>query len=234
MSDVSYNMPPDIAKAIVKVMGDIKKLGKDARNDHGKYNYVSVDQFFDQIGKLLNEAGIFTLVDECNCETSIRTTVDSYGKEKSSAWLTSHYDIFIYHESGVAHGPIKRTIQVSASGPQSYGAGISYVEKYFLRSLFKIPTGEQDADADAQEGLPANGRVIRRAPPVEMMALEESRATRDLMINVLKMSESVRDLVNWGADNTAPISRLLEADRQIVRGAYADKMQSLKAMEKAA
>ena len=68
----TQSMPPEIAKAVVKVMGEVKKLGKDTRNAHGGYNYVSVDQFFDQIGQLMHGAGIFVVVNELDSETAIR------------------------------------------------------------------------------------------------------------------------------------------------------------------
>lgn len=224
MSDETQRMPADLAKAIVKVMGEVKKLGKDTRNDHGRYNYVSVDQFFDQIGKLMSEAGMFVVVNETDCETAIRTTVDSYGKEKSSAWLTSHYDIFLYHESGAEYGPIKRTIQVSASGPQSYGSAISFVEKYFLRSLFKIPTGEQDADADAHEGLPANALNIPPVPPHPPEPTEESSAElRVKMVDAILAAKTPSELDKISARVTAQEANLLDDDARSVFGAIDEK-----------
>lgn len=218
-------MPPEIAKAVVKVMGEVKKLGKDTRNPHGGYNYVSVDQFFDQIGQLMHAAGIFVVVNESESETAIRET----GNGRSSAWLTCAYDIFIYHESGAAYGPVKRSIQVSASGPQSYGSAISFVEKYFLRSLFKIPTGEQDADQDAQEGLPARARKIAPPPPPRNdTTLEASQAARDAMLDELTAIMTDDELAAWFARSKAAIDKLLEADKQIIRDAYGDTKQALK------
>ena len=221
-------MPPEIAKAVVKVMGEVKKLGKDTRNPHGGYNYVSVDQFFDQIGQLMHVAGIFVVVNESESETAIRET----GNGRSSAWLTCAYDIYIYHESGAAYGPVKRSIQVSASGPQSYGSAISFVEKYFLRSLFKIPTGEQDADQGAQEGLPARTRKVAPPPPPKPAAndttLEASQATRDAMLDELTAIFSDDELASWFARSEPAIDKLLEADKQILRDAYSDTKQALK------
>jgi hypothetical protein len=229
MSDAAQRMPADLAKAIVKVMGEVKKLGKDTRNDHGKYNYVSVDQFFDQIGKLMSDAGMFVVVNETECETAIRTTVDQWGKEKSSAWLTSHYDIFLYHESGAEYGPIKRTIQVSASGPQSYGSAISFVEKYFLRSLFKIPTGEQDADADAQEGLPANARKTPPVPPPPPVPTAESSAElRDKMIAAILAAKTPSEFDKISARVTAQEANLLDDDARFVFGAIDEKKDNFR------
>lgn len=156
-------MPPEIAKAIVKVMGEVKKLSKDETNKHGGYKYVSVDQFFELVGKLMADAGIFDVVEEVESTIEIRETVDQYGKTKKSAWLSTKYEIFIYHETGAVYGPLHRQQQVAATGPQSYGASEAFVEKYFLRNLFKVSTGEKDSDDQPQEGLPTETKWSGKA-----------------------------------------------------------------------
>ena len=149
-------MPPEIAVAVLDVMGKVKMLGKEGESAAGRrFKYTSVDQFFELLGPLMSAAGIFTILHETNAVITERTTSDDYGKTKTSVWMTTDYEIWLYHKSGVGYGPILRKIQVIASGPQSYGMGPSFLEKYFLRSLFKIPTGDDDADAYPQNGLPA-------------------------------------------------------------------------------
>lgn len=156
-------MPPEIAKSVVSVMKQVKQLGVDENNKFGGYKYVSVDKFFDSIGRLMAEADIFVLLHETSSEVAQKEAVDDRGHTKKSNWLTCGYDVFLYHSSGAEYGPIHRTIQVAATGPQSYGSAMSYAEKYFLRSLFKVPTGEQDADAEPQQGLPSETKWSGRA-----------------------------------------------------------------------
>jgi hypothetical protein len=238
MEQTAPTMPPEIAKAVVKVMSEVKKLGKDARNEHGKYQYVSVDQFFQQVGKLMAEAGIFVIVNEAQSEIETRETTDTYGKLKMSAWLSTAYDIFIGHESGVMYGPLRRHQQVSATGPQSYGASEAYVEKYFLRNLFKIPTGEADADADAQDGLPATKRApTPPKPPVipgEMFDTETSQITRDVLIEAITMANTLDELSAWFELEKHKIKKLREADKQAVMAELDSTEQSLKGKAKAA
>jgi hypothetical protein len=143
------SMPDAIAAAIVKVMGAVRRLGKDETNRHGGYNYASVDKFYEAIGPLMADAGIIVIPFERSVSSSKRQTVDQQGRAKETSLLLIRYDLFIYHESGVGYGPIPREIQVIESGAQSYGSAQSFVDKYFLRMLFKVPTGEKDADADA-------------------------------------------------------------------------------------
>ena len=49
---------------------------------------------------------------------------------------------------------LPRKIQVTASGPQAYGAAASYAEKFLWRGILKIPTGDADVDDMDQRGLP--------------------------------------------------------------------------------
>jgi hypothetical protein len=154
-------MPPEIAKAIIGVMRGIRTIGKDGDNKHGGYKYTSVDQFFELVGPLMAANGIFDLILEQSLNVEKKTSVDNYGKEKTSNWLIGVYHIWIYHDSGVSYGPIRREMQVVASGPQAYGSAPSYLEKYFLRSLFKVPTGDVDADSHPQEGIPATREPVR-------------------------------------------------------------------------
>jgi ERF superfamily len=167
-------MPPEIAKAIVGVMSEVKKLGKEGKNTFQKYNFTSVDQFYEALGPLMAAHGIFDVAIERESTVAIREASDDRGVAKASAWLTSSYDFMIFHESGVSYGPISRTIQVPATGAQSYAAAQSYAEKYFLRGLFKIPTGDVDeVDAGDQRGLPA--KPTQPPPPPAPRAVPTRR-----------------------------------------------------------
>jgi hypothetical protein len=176
-------MPPEIAVAILDVMGKVKTLEKEAQTTGGsRFKYTSVDQFFELLGPLMASAGIFTLLHEVNATIDQRTTSGDNGGTRTSTWMTTDYEIWIYHKSGVAYGPVTRKIQVIASGPQSYGMGPSYVEKYFLRSLFKIPTGDEDADNHPKTGLPATDR--REPPPRQEPERDRSKEKEAAEANV--------------------------------------------------
>jgi hypothetical protein len=227
-------MPPEIAKGVVAVMKKIKMLGVDDKNQHGGYNYVSVDKFFDHVGRLMAEADIFDLIDEVSTVSEKKEAVDSYGKAKVSAWLTCTYDIFLFHASGAQFGPIRRTVQVQASGPQSYGSGMSFVEKYFLRGLFKIPTGEKDADDHPVDGLPEAVAVKtaikpKAAAPIQAtMIAEESELARVGMMEKLARTLSREDLHDWAKAHSETKNRLIAADQKLVSNAFAERQQAIK------
>lgn len=130
------SMPAEIAGAIVGVNQKVKTLIKDHTNQHGRYKYVSYDTFLEDVGPLLAEAGLIIVMNERESMTD--------GK-----WLSITFEIYVYHSSGKCFGPMVRSQAVMANGPQAYAACQSFVEKYFMRQLFKIPTGEGEIDADA-------------------------------------------------------------------------------------
>ena len=101
--------------------------------------------------------GLFDIAVERSSAVEIREGMDDKGNLKKSAWLSVDLDFWLYHESGASYGPILRHIQVVAGGAQSYASAQSFAEKYFLRNLFKVPTGDVDeVDASQQVSLPAS------------------------------------------------------------------------------
>lgn len=141
----------EIIKAIAAATADVKKLGKNNRNEQAKYDYVSVDDFYAALGPIISQHGLVVFVDETS--SVIEEREGAFGKKAN--WLISHYDITVEHVSGEVRGPFKRAITTQAFGAQSFAAALSYVEKYFLRSLLKVPTGDPDeVDAQAKAEVP--------------------------------------------------------------------------------
>ena len=145
---VSPAIPVEIAKAIGEVMTSIKSLPKGERNDHGGYNFASIDDFLAAVGPLCSTAGLIVYQDEDTVDM-----IDRGGK----AWLKITYAFTLGHTSGViCNRPTKRTVFQAITGPQTTGSSQSYAFKMFMRSLFMIPTGDRDdADYGKQQDMPA-------------------------------------------------------------------------------
>lgn len=142
-------IPPKVATAICAVMKDVPKLAKTERNEHGKYDFASIDTFLEAIRPLCAKHGLIILPDET--ETGMLEGTDQYGKPTRA--LSMIYEFTICHSSGETwnHRP-KRSIAINAKmGSQAYGAGQSYALKNFMRALFQVATGEPDLDAYDQQ-----------------------------------------------------------------------------------
>lgn len=221
MSNDNLAMPAEIAEGVNGVCLNVKKAIKDHRNTHGGgYAYASVDTFYEDMGPLLSEAGLFIMMDEARAESD--------GK-----WLMLTFNIYLYHKSGKAFGPVVRTQGVLANGPQAYAAAQSYAEKYFLRQLFKIPTGEKEADADSQpakETIPATKKPDshHKVPP------ENSAGDKQVALTAISMAKTVAELDKWAQDNKVEMDRLTDKDVAEVRKAFKEKHNELKQQKEAA
>lgn len=166
-------MPAAVAAAIVAVKKQVKQLGHDDSNKHGGYPFVSVDKFYAIIGKLMADAGLALLIDET--ATEVRSS-DKTG----NPWLFVQYDLAFMHESGAMSHPLHRSCALPINGPQTYGAAQSYIEKQFLRQVFKVPTGEKDADTTEQNEdapqRPTGARTAQGSPPAARTAPARQQA----------------------------------------------------------
>jgi len=143
-------MPPKVAAAVVQVARGIKAVAKNGVNEHGKYMFASVDDFYDAVGPVMADAGLFTFADMTGAENYDVEAVDYHGKVKRTGYLKVAFDICLVHESGEMSAPVNREVSVVAAGPQAYASAESFITKYFIRNLFKVPTGDYDADNDAK------------------------------------------------------------------------------------
>lgn len=208
-------MAPEIAAPVIGVCKKVKLAVKEHLNKHGGYKYVSVDKFYEDMGPLLAEAGLIIMMHE--------RAAESDGK-----WLNVTYDIFLIGESGKSYGPVTRTQGVLANGPQAYAAAQSFAEKYFMRQLFKIPTGEEEADADSQPRTQIPASKKQTKPAAETYPPDASATATAAMLTFIDNAKTVQELRLWAVDNSAVLSKLVEADRQKVRDAYAAHEKTLK------
>jgi hypothetical protein len=223
-------MSKEIAGAIVSVCKGIKgTLEKDAivksegKNDRS-YRYVSVDQFYEMAGPLMAEAGLFLIGYEVSTEVVVRQ-----GKWGPTNWLSCVFDFVLYHESGVDFGPITRTIQVVASGPQAYASAQSYLEKYLLRNLFKIATYDPETvEEHGKDGLPPP----RDTGPTRYGA-EKSAERCAAMLAELAVLTARGAVVVWGHKHDAETNLLTDEDGEKIIKAYEAKRAEIETADAA-
>lgn len=174
-----------IAAALAKVGVKIRQLKKDDRNDHGGYMFVSVDKFYEAVGPMMAEEGLFCFANQVESEIWLDA--------RDKAQLTIAYDIYIGHaESEKMLGPVRREVTVQAHGPQAYASAESFAMKYFLRSTFKVPTGDKD-DADHQSQEPivkpgaAKGKASKREVSAKVDADARDKAVLSFVADVNKL-----------------------------------------------
>ena len=205
----TIRMPAKVAAAIVQVSRGIKAVAKNGTNEHGKYMFASVDDFYNMVGPVMADAGLFTFCDVTRCEISETETTDSYGKTKRTSYLNMEFDICLVHDSGEMSMPVKREVTVIASGPQAYASAESFVTKYFIRNLFKIPTGDYDADSDAKVELPVKAAS---KPATKSAAAPKQKASEPVEEPKIKPAIAFAALVNKYLDSNPSPEELFAYD----------------------
>jgi hypothetical protein len=239
-------MTAKIATAIAQVMGRVKSLAADAKNQFARYEYTSVDKFYEAVGPLMAEAGLVTILFERSTEVIKRMSSSDNGGTKESTFLKVVFDIFLYHTSGEEFGPIQRETQVTAGAAQSFAAAESFVQKYFLRSLFKVPTGDTDPEEivsapqrrderqDAPQAAPRGRQTVssgkREEAPREPSLTDDASATLlASLMATLKVCESREAIVKWSAANSNEKGKLSGADQAKLKTAFGDQQAAVKA-----
>lgn len=162
MSDVD-EIPGPIIKAIAAIKAHTEAVKKSQFNKHGGYHFASTDDIYAAVARKMGDVGLVTIPLELKNE---RVTIDvpdkgrngelQYDKHENLLMKKSHWlDVevgFILAVDGATwfDKRNKRTEFVQYTGPQSAQAVVSFAEKAFLRSLFKLPTGDMDVDSMPQ------------------------------------------------------------------------------------
>ena len=136
------DMPASIVQAVAKIQRAVQSVKRDGRNAHGGYEYASTDAIYAAISAKMGEAGLTILTLEDDPEIK---TVD--GPKGPQRWCRFKFRFILATEDGTwTDASCARTLYMQVLGPQTHMAAQSYAEKTFLRSLFKLPTGDLDLD----------------------------------------------------------------------------------------
>jgi len=146
----------NITKAIVAVTGEVNSLAKGVKNQHGGYNYVPIDNYYAEVGKVAAKHGLTWVL-----------------KVKSGA-INFTYNVDIFHSSGDEKlNFTSLNILHPIQGAQSAGSAMSYADKIFMRQLFKVETGEQDADATNPNDLNGKPEAPKAEAPKPALSKED-------------------------------------------------------------
>ncbi len=186
--------PREIAAALFKIQTEVTRLVEDSRNEFAKYNYVSIDAYYDAIRPLMNAAGIMLI------PTEREAGISPDGKT-----LKMTIDFDILHKDGhIWSKAIARTVFLPYTGAQSAGSALSYADKFAMRTLFKITTGEHE-DEDAKEPRTPASDEADAAAPTQIRAQEPgpvdyeySGAPYRIFNGDLSIFNSFTDVRVWG------------------------------------
>lgn len=149
MQDRINDIHPSIIKAICRVQSGLHgAIKQDGKNQHGNYKYASTDAVYAALTLKLAEAGLSILALEQHEPEIVRLE----GKNGPQQWGKFSFGFILATEEATWYDVKScRSLYIQITGPQTFMAAESYAMKAFLRSLFKLPTGDLDLDAVPQD-----------------------------------------------------------------------------------
>lgn len=149
-----------IVKAICTIKKHMEAVAKSQLNKHGNYNFASTDDIYAALSRKMGEVGLVSIPLETSHE--IQRT-QKIAKDRNGAviknaagdvvmenvnWLHVEVAFVLATEDGTWQDPAaKRSLFIQYTGPQTHQSAVSFAEKAWLRSLFKLPTGDMDLDS---------------------------------------------------------------------------------------
>lgn len=143
-------VPPSIVAAVCKIMCAVESVRKSQKNQHGGYMFASTDDIYAALTHKMGEVGLILITREDSCEI-VRVEKEKNGNKETSQWARITFSFVLATEQGTwADAAARRTLYIQVTGAQTFQAAQSYAEKSYLRSLFKLPTGDMDLDGMPQ------------------------------------------------------------------------------------
>lgn len=160
-------IPASIVMAICQIQMTLEAVKKSNRNPHGQYNYASTDDIYAALTRKMGEVGLVCLTMEEKETEIIRVEKDG----KTAQWGKFLFSFVLATKDATwTDYRNRRSLFLSIQGPQTFQAANSYAEKSFLKSLFKLPTGDMDLDSmpqadneEDQAALAGIGRAKRKS-----------------------------------------------------------------------
>ena len=193
-----------INAAINAAMGQIQKLAKGDRNQHGNYSFASVDAFLDLCRPICAEHGLHPQVDSVGSET--------FSAGNGKIWAKFSYRLAMSHISGEKTDNVGMDVMLPLTGAQTSGSAQSYAVKQFLRGLLMISTGDKD-DVDLKPQAPEDGvdvaeSVEKTEPKYNLDAMEiKIQKIKTLTALNVYISELNGVLVDMHKNNTSDYNR---------------------------
>lgn len=147
-----------ILHKIAVVTAQVPSLVKNDNAPQAGFNYVSIDTYYEKVAKLAYETGLAWIIREEEIELF---PDPDFGLLQRQTYEVDLYDT----ETGDGQpGAIRMSIVHPFQDAQTTGSSVSYLDKLVMRQLFKVVTGEKDADFYAR-GRKAQGKSNAQTKP---------------------------------------------------------------------
>ncbi len=171
----------ELAKAIIKVMQDVKSIDKSMTVGSGSYSYKGVaDKEVKQVyNKSMSDNGLCILPIGVSDITDVHRYVDQYSKPKMNVFTKVKTKYLLLHSSGESQ-EIAGYGHGIDSGDKGAGKATTYALKYALLYTFMTPTGNID-DSDSKHSE----------------EIEQPETTEESVKEIINNATSIQVLTDW-------------------------------------
>lgn len=226
-------VPGPIVRAICEIKRSLEAVHKTQRNTHGGYMFASTDDIYAALTRKMGEVGLIVVTLEDGCEIKRIESKDKDGNARHVQWAHLEYSFVLATEDATwTDKRAKRTLYIQLTGPQSFQAATSFAEKAYLRSLFKLPTGDMDLDsmpqAETEEGQAAlNGNGGKRKSSYAAKKDGTDKTFNEIRQKIAEAKSA--DLLAQIPDLYAEeLARLPMRWSEMISNEYEDRMEALR------
>lgn len=226
-------LPKSIVKAICEIKKSLEAVSKTQKNSHGGYMFASTDDIYAALTRKMGQVGLIVMPLEDKCEIVRIEKKGKDGEPQTVQWAHLEYSFVLATDEDTWSDPrAKRTLYIQVTGPQTFQAATSFAEKAYLRSLFKMPSGDMDLDsmpqAETEEGQAAlNGNGGKRKS-----SAAAKRDGTDKLFNEIKQKietaeslDMLEQLPDLYADEIATLPRHWN---ELIQHTYEDRAAELR------
>lgn len=232
------DIPGAIVQGICAVqLGLDGAVKKTSYNQQGGYKFASTDDIYASVTKLMGEAGLSILCLEDSVEIK-RFETEKNGEKKTVQWGLFQFSFVLAAADGSTwqHASLRRTVYVQILGAQTFQAAQSYAEKAFLRSLFKLPTGDMDLDSMPQ-GESEEDQVALTQPRKRKSSSGAKKDGTDAVFNEIRKeiseAKTREGLIQLRTTYAEEWGQMPMRWDEIIEGEYEDKLLSFPRKEAA-
>lgn len=237
-------IPGSIVKRICQIKQTVDAVKKSQRNQHGGYNFSSTDDVYAALTHKMGQVGLVLMSLEDSSEVVRLENKDG----KTVQWLKVCYSFVWATETDTWTDPrARRTLFVQITGPQTFQAAQSFAEKAYLRSTFKLPSGDMDLDSmpqdeiDDEQSAPKTKRPSSYAKKgkngKDPAAAKANEAAYNDLLAAIKAVANIYDLrslwMEHAAEDGTEWADWPAAWAQILQDEYNLRLEQFQAMEAA-
>lgn len=226
-------IPASIVKAICTIKCSLDAVPKTQRNSHGGYMFSSTDDIYAAVARKMGQVGLVVIALEDNCEIKRFDKPGKDGVVQTVQWAHLEYSFVLATEDDTwTDRRAKRTLYIQVTGPQTFQAATSFAEKAYLRSLFKLPSGDMDLDAmpqaetmEGQHAVNGNGAKRKTSAAAKREGFDKTFDEIKTKIATAATAELLEQIPDLYAEE---IGQMPRAWGEIIENTYEDRMAELR------